>query len=163
MVTLLGHPSNDFILEVEAVPLSGPDLDGYGLVYRAQDGAHYTAFAIGSDGYYAVLRVAGDEETALVAWQQFPHVHRGQQPNRLRVACAGPTCHFYVNDEYATTVEDDTGLTGDVGLWVRSFGDGDVAVQFLNVGVWIDKVKSCLTGCTVRGILLPSPGVFGGA
>jgi len=137
-VTLLGHPSSDFTLEGEAIPLSSPDLDGYGLVYRAQDSVHYAAFAVGSDGYYAVLRVAGDEETVLVDWQQFPHVRRGQQANRLRVACAGPTCHFYVNDEYATTVEDGTWLTGDVGLWVRGFGDGDVAVQFLDVRVWAE-------------------------
>jgi len=136
VVTLMGRPSSDFTLEVEAVPLSGPDFNGYGLTYRAQDSAHYYAFAVGSDGYYAVLRVAGDEETALVDWQQFPHVRRGQQANRLRVACAGATCRFYVNDEYAATVEDGTWLAGDVGLWVRGFGDGGVVVQFVSVRVW---------------------------
>jgi hypothetical protein len=135
-VTLLGYPRDDLALEAEALLLSGPDLDGYGLVYRAQDDTHYTAFVVGSDGYYAVLRVADGEETPLVDWQQFPHVHRGQQPNRLRVACAGPTCRFYVNDEYATSVVDDTWLAGDVGLWVRAFGGEEVAVQFLNVRMW---------------------------
>jgi hypothetical protein len=138
-VTLLGHPSTDFTLEVEALPLSGPDFNGYGLVYRAQDAAHYTAFAVGSDGYYAVLRVTGDVETPLVEWRQFPHVRRGRQPNRLRVACTGPTCRFYVNDEYATTFEDDTWLRGDVGLWGRGYGDEDVAVQFVNVRMWVGR------------------------
>ena len=136
MVMLLGHSSSDFILESEAVPLSGPDFNGYGLVYRAQDSTHHTVFAVGSDGYYGVLRVAGDEETVLVDWQQFPHVRRGWQPNRLHVACAGPTCRFTINDEYAITVEDDTWLTGEVGLWVRGFGRGNVVVQFLDVRVW---------------------------
>jgi len=137
-VMLLGHPGSDFTLEGEATPLSGPDsgFNGYGLIYRAQDDARYYAFAVGSDGYYAVLRVEGDEETPLVDWQQFPHVRRGQRANQLRVACAGATCHFTINDEYATTVEDDTWLAGEVGLWVRGFGDGDVAVQFLNVRAW---------------------------
>lgn len=139
VVSLLGHPGDNFVLEVEAVPLAGPDFNGYGLVYRAQDSAHYYAFAVGSDGYYAVLRVAGDEETALVDWQQFPHVRRGRQTNRLRVACAGATCYFYINDEYATTVEDDTWLRGDVGLWVRGFGDERVAVRFLNARAWAER------------------------
>jgi len=144
-MSLLGHPGSDFILEVEAVPLSGPAFNGYGLVYRAQGPAHYYAFAVGSDGYYAVLRVAGDEETPLVDWQQFPHVHRGRQANRLRVTCTSATCRFYVNDEYATAVEDDTHLAGGVGLWVRGFGDGDVAVQFVNVRVWgeTERVQNC--------------------
>jgi hypothetical protein len=135
-VSPLGHPGSDFILEVEAVPLAGHTFNGYGLVYRAQDPAHYYAFAVGSDGYYAVLRVAGDEETALVDWQQFPHVHRDRRANRLRVECAGRTCRFTINDEYAATVGDDTWLSGDVGLWVRGFADGSVAVRFLHACVW---------------------------
>jgi hypothetical protein len=140
-VSLLAHPCDDFTLEIEATPLSGPNsgFDGYGLVYRAQDAANYYAFAIGSDGYYAVLQVAGDEETVLVDWQQFPHVRRGKQANRLHVACAGPTCQLYINDEYATTVEDDTWLAGDVGLWVRSFEDVGVSVRFVAASVWLER------------------------
>lgn len=136
VAALLGHPIGDFTLEVQAAPLSGPDLNGYGVLYRAQDAAHYYAFAIAGDGYYAVLQVADDGETSLVEWQQFPHIQRGQQANRLRVTCRGPTCHFHINDEYATTVEDTTWLSGDVGLWVRSFGEGDVEVRCVDVRVW---------------------------
>ncbi len=135
---LLNHPGDDFTLEVEAVPLSGPDsgFDGYGLVYRAQDTANYYAFAVGSDGYYAVLQMVGDEQAVLVDWQQFPHIRRGKRANRLRASCAGPTCRFYINDEYAATIEDDTWLARDVGLWVHSFGDEAVGVQFAKVHVW---------------------------
>lgn len=138
-VMLLPHHSGDFTLEIEAIPLSGPDYNSYGLVYRAQDDAAYYAFVVGSDGYYAVLRVAGDEETELVNWQQFPHIHRGRQSNLLRVTCAGYVCRFYVNDEYAVTVEtveDDTWLAGDVGLWVRGFENGGAAIRFLNARAW---------------------------
>jgi len=140
-VSLLGHPGGDFTLEVEAALLSGPDsgFNGYGLIYRAQNAANYYTLAVGSDGYYAVLRVVGDEETVLVDWQQFPHIRRGQEANRLRVACAGSACRFYINDEYAAVVEDDAWLAGDVGLWVRSFGDAGVAVQFVNASVWLEK------------------------
>jgi hypothetical protein len=137
---LLGQSYDDFTLEVEAVPLSGPDsgFNGYGLLYRAQDDAHYYAFAVGGDGYYAVLQIDGDEETALVDWQQFPHVRRGTQANRLRATCVGATCRFYINDEYAATVEDATWLEGDVGVWVRSFEKEPVSVQFESVHVWVE-------------------------
>ena len=139
MAALLGHPIGDFTLEVQAVPLSGPDLNGYGVLYRAQDAAHYYAFAIAGDGYYSVLQVADGEEASLVDWQQFPHIRRGQQANRLRVTCEGPTCRFYINDEYTNTVEDTTWLSGDVGLWARSFGDGDVEVRCVDVRVWTEE------------------------
>jgi hypothetical protein len=139
-VRLMERSYNDFTLEVEAIPLFGPDsgFDGYGLVYRAQDDAHYYAFAVGGDGYYTVLRIDGDEETALVDWQQFPHIHRGTQTNRLRVACAGATCRFYINDEYATIVEDAAWLEGNVGLWARSFEKEPVSVQFEGVCAWVE-------------------------
>ena len=139
-VSLLGHPGSDLTFEEEAIPLSGSDsgFDGYGLVYRAQDTAHYYAFAVGSDGYYAVLRVEGEQETPLVDWRQFPHIHRGRQANRLRVTCTGATCRFYVNDEYAAAVADDTWPAGDVGLWIRGFEDGNMAVRFLAARVWVE-------------------------
>jgi len=133
---LLGHPTSDFTLEMEALPLSGPDFNGYGLIYRAQDTTHYNAFAVGSDGYYGVLRATGSEVTMLVDWQQFPHVRRGRQTNRLRAACEGAICHFYINDEYATSVEDTTWAKGDTGLWVQGFGNENVIVQFVYVHAW---------------------------
>lgn len=137
--TLLGHLSDDFALEVEAHALTGSEFNGFGLIYRAQDAARCYVFAVGSDGYYAILRVNGSEELPLVDWQQFPHVRRDQQPNRLRVTCADATCKFYINDEYAATVEDDTWLVGDVGLWVRSFTEEATTVYFLNARVWDKK------------------------
>jgi hypothetical protein len=139
-VSLLEYPIDDFTFEIKAIPLSNSnsDFNEYGLVYRAQDIANYYSFAIGSDGYYAILRVARTEETILAHWQQFPHIQRGQQANRLRVVCIGPTCRFYINDEYATTVKDDTWLAGDVGLWIRGFKDENAVTQFVKAHVWED-------------------------
>jgi hypothetical protein len=136
-VSLLDHPAGGFTLEVLARPVSAPEpgFYGYGVVYRAQDSSRYYAFAVGGDGYYAVLRVDEGGENALVPWQQFPHIRRGEQVNRLRVSCAGASCDFAINDEYAATVEDDTWLSGDVGLWTRAF-DADVAVRFLEARLW---------------------------
>jgi hypothetical protein len=136
-LTLLNHPSGDFTFEVTALPLIDPDLGlcDYGLVYRAQDATRYYAFTVGSDGYYAVTRLEGETVTSLVAWQQFPHVRRGGGANRLRVTCAGNTCTFTINDEYAATVEDDVWLSGDVGLWARGF-DGGAVVEFRSARVW---------------------------
>jgi hypothetical protein len=137
-VTLLRRSCNDLTLEVEAAPLIDPrsGFTSYGLAYRAQDAAHYYVFAVGSDGYYAVLRLTGDEEIPLVDWQQFPHIHRGRRANRLRITCAGPICHFYINDEYVTKVEDTTWLRGDVGLWMRSSGNGVAVVEFASLRAW---------------------------
>ena len=137
-VTWVGHPTGDFAFEVEAHPLTASSLNGYGLVYRRLDAAQATVFAIGSDGYYAILRVAGEEEVPLVDWQQFPHVRRGQHNNRLRVDCAGPVCRFYVNDEFATAIEGDAWLEGEVGVWGHSLDGKEMAVRFEYARLWED-------------------------
>jgi hypothetical protein len=136
-LALLGQPAGNLAFEVVARPLTGPESGfyGYGLAYRAQDPTRYYAFAVGGDGYYAVLRTDGSDEVPLVTWQQFPHIQRGLGQNRLRVDCAGASCDFTINDEYAATVEDDTWLTGDVGLWARSYEE-EVAVQFRSARLW---------------------------
>ncbi len=136
-VALLGETGRDFTFEVIARPVSGPNSGfyGYGLIYRAQDAEHYYTFAVGGDGYYAVLRVEGQRATELVAWQQFPHIRRGQQANRLRVSCTGAACRFTINNEYAVTVEDETTLSGQVGLWVRGY-DEPVHVVSEQALVW---------------------------
>ena len=137
-LSLLNRPTGDLVFEVIAVPLAGPvsDLYGHGLVYRAQDATHYYAFVVGVEGYYTVLKQDGSHVTALVPWQQFPHVRRGRQPNRLLVTCTGSSCAFRINDEHAATVEDDTWLSGDIGLWARS-SDQAAALQFRSARLWL--------------------------
>lgn len=136
-VALLHRPGRDFAWEVVAQPVAAPGsgFHGYGLVYRGQDPARYYAFVIGGDGYYAVLRVEGDDHHSLVPWQQFPHIRRGPEPNRLRVTCAGALCQFAINDERAAIVDDEMWLSGEVGLVVLGYRE-PVKVEFSSVRLW---------------------------
>lgn len=136
-VVLLGPRGTDFTFEVTAIPLQGPSagLYEYGLVYRAQDAGRYYAFVVGADGYYGVFRVEDADLIPLVAWEQFPHVARGQQVNRLLVTCDGSACTFRINDEYAATIGDHQWLAGELGLWARSPMD-EGAVRFLTARLW---------------------------
>jgi hypothetical protein len=128
--------ASDVSFEVLAMPVSGPDFNGYGVLIRALDEGNGYVFAVSGDGYYTVLRLEDGQETALVDWQQFPHVRRGQAANRLRVTCVGATCHFTINDEYAAEVTDSTYPAGRLGLWARSFERGEVVVRFLAAHTW---------------------------
>lgn len=136
-LSLLDRSEGDFTFELVALPLAGPDsgLTSYGLVYRAQDARHYYAFSVGADGYYAVARREGETVTFLMPWQQFPHIRRGRQPNRLLVTCKGPSCVFRINDEYAATVQDKTWLSGDVGYWAQSAED-EIVLQLRGARLW---------------------------
>jgi len=133
---LLAWSHRDLVVEVVATPRQGADFNGYGLIFRAQGLERYTVFAIGSDGYLAVLRVDGEEETPLLDWQQFPHIRRGRAANRLRLACVADECQFWVNDEYVGSLAADWGEGDQVGLWARRFEGGTVQVSFAECAVW---------------------------
>jgi len=137
-LSLFNRSEADFTFEVIALPLADPGfgLHSYGLVYRAQDARHCYAFAVGTDGYYTVVRRDGKNVVPLIPWQQFPHIRRGQQSNRLLVTCEGSSCTFRINDEYATTVHDEMWLSGDVGYWAQSSAEDGAELQLLSARLW---------------------------
>ncbi|NLE43496.1 MAG: hypothetical protein GX620_02140 [Chloroflexi bacterium] len=132
---LLPWSGDDFALEAVAECLSGPSFNGLGLVFRAQDTEVYDVFAVGGDGYLAVLHFAGGVVTPLLPWQQFPHIRRGASENRLRLSCSQATCRFYVNDEYVDAVEYDA-TAGSIGVWATSPSDAQVTAAFTAIQVW---------------------------
>jgi hypothetical protein len=137
-VRLVGTPGEAFTLEAVAYPTGGTDFSGYGLAFHAQGADRYDVFAVGGDGYLAVLRVEGQEEIPLLDWRAFPHVRRGPVPNRLRLSCTHETCRFWVNDEFVASLAQTTGPPGDVGVWARRFEGPGLTVRFAQVAVWTD-------------------------
>ncbi len=135
----LDHPAGSFTMEAVGTLTEGSDFSGFGLAFRIRSTDRYGVFAIGPDGYLAVLQVEEDVETPLLDWQQFPHIRRGRAANRLRLSCAGGVCHFWVNDEYVAAVPDSLGPAGDMGFWVRRFEGEAVRVRFEQVALWAER------------------------
>lgn len=135
-IDLLGGPVAAFTAETGATPQDQTAFNAYGLVFRAQSPERYAVFAVGSDGYLAVLARDGEGEIAWFDWQAFPHVQRGAETNHLRVACGDGACRFWVNDEYVTALPDEFGPTGRVGVWVGRRTEETLEVTFEGVSVW---------------------------
>ncbi|MBN1955427.1 MAG: hypothetical protein JW900_10300 [Anaerolineae bacterium] len=138
-VYFVGRPLEAFVFEAAASLQDDVESAEYGLVFRAQGADRYRWFAVGGDGYLAVLQTERGTETPLYEWQQFPHVRRGRAANRLRLSCGGGWCHFWLNDEYVTALPDGPETRGEVGLWVRSWGGEPAQVLFDEVTIWEQK------------------------
>jgi len=127
---------SDFDLELDAHS-SAPDQNvDYGLLYRYQDAENHYRFGIGSDGYYSIGIVRDGKAIPVRTWQQWPHVRRGDQTNRLRVRCEGPTCRFFINGEYTAEISDDAFLRGKIGVWAQSFSDETLEITWLGIRLW---------------------------
>lgn len=133
----VGDPwASDFDLELDARSSAPDENVDYGLLYRYQDPENYYRFGIGNDGYYYIGIVRDGKATAVRTWQQWPHVRRGDQTNRLRVRCKGPTCRFYINGEFTAEITDGAFREGKIGVWAESYSDQPLDVTWFGIRLW---------------------------
>jgi hypothetical protein len=130
-----GQRLADFAFEARAMPLTGPDDSGYGLVTRCEGPDDFVALLIGPDGYIAVGQMSGGIWRWRVPWRQWPHIQRGYRENLVRAECRADRCRFWVNDEFAFEVE---GIpdAGQVGFAVWNPDGSDVSATFSQWKMW---------------------------
>jgi len=129
---------DDFVMEVDARPVEGPQDNNFGLVIRDQgDEENFYWYQVSGDGYYSVDMMWLGEWVTLVNWQQSEAINQGLgATNRLKVICSGNQCSFYANDTWLTNVTDDTFTSGQIGLAAGAFNVEGVVVHFDNVKVY---------------------------
>lgn len=130
------QPFANFDLEIDTRAMAANQDVGYGVLFRYQDPENFYLFAIGNDGYYSIALVHDGDLAPLRAWQQWPHVHRGESTNRLRVQCNGVFCRFFINGEFTAEINANTFRTGRVGLWAQNFSNDSLDVVYENIRLW---------------------------
>jgi hypothetical protein len=128
-----GREFGDFILEVEATPMGGPDENNYGVIFRYQDEENFYSYEISADGQFAISKIVDGQRTALVNWSKTPHINQGKNTNILEVACNGTAMDFYVNGKYLAGVSDDAFRKGAIGFTAGTFTRKGVRVEFDNL------------------------------
>jgi hypothetical protein len=127
---------SDFVLEVDATQVGGPDNNTYGVIFRYRlDAKEFYTFLISGDGFY-VFTVDGaerEEPEILVDWTESPAINKGAQTNRIKVTAVGENMKYYVNDQLLGEVQDARFGTGVVGFFTGSLDEGGVEVSFDNL------------------------------
>lgn len=129
----------DGTYEVEATAISGPEDNGFGMVFMVDDdsGSFYL-FEISSDGFVWIGRCEnncqGDMDILVEGgWFESAAVNQGLgETNKLRVDAIGGNLTFFVNNQEVGQAFDDTFTQGNIGIAVETIGIGDVQVHFDN-------------------------------
>ncbi len=128
----------DFVLEVDATQVSGPDNNTYGLIFRyGLDANEFYTFSISGDGFY-VLAIEGPDRDApeiIVDWTESSAIKQGTQTNRLKVVAVGGNITYYVNDELLGETQNTRFSTGTVGFFAGALDEGNVQVSFDNLKI----------------------------
>jgi hypothetical protein len=128
----------NFILEVEATQLGGPDDNSYGVIFRVGNPSAYYSFDISGDGYYAVRRrdeADGGSWSWITEkdWLDSSAIHQGTSTNKIKIVAQGSHFTFYVNDQQVAEADDNTYRSGAVGLNAGSFHEPGVRIGFDNL------------------------------
>ena len=134
-----GNPNchfTDFVLEVDATQVAGPDDNDFGVLLRYVDGDNFYRFEISGDGYYSFDLLQDDEWVTLIGWNETPAIRQGNATNRITVVCEGDLFTFYVNGQYLDEYRDSTFSEGDIGLLAGTIDEAPVHIAFDNLAVY---------------------------
>ena len=119
-------PFADFYLSVDIQQVEGPDTADYGIIFREDDNTNFYYFGISDSGYYA-LYLFYEEWFTLVDWTETDLILQGDA-NRVTVIGEGSHFTFFINDQYAMEIEDDTLSEGTTALAVELSDPDDHAI-----------------------------------
>jgi hypothetical protein len=128
----------DFVLEVDATQVAGPDHNLYGVMIRYYDATKDYCFGVPGDGNYTLVydNLDVDEPTTkLIHWKYSSAIKTGANTNHIKVVAIGNKIELYVNDEFLETIQDDRVSSGTVGFIVSTSDKGGSHIRFDNVMV----------------------------
>jgi len=135
---LVDRQFTDFVLEVDATQVAGPDDNSYGVVFRLRGPSAYYRFDVTGDGYYTFIRrdeADGGRWTEIIDWTESLAIHRGASTNRIKIVAQGSHFGFYVNEQQVAEAEDGTYPSGAIGLDAGSFDEAGVQIAFDNLTI----------------------------
>jgi pSer/pThr/pTyr-binding forkhead associated (FHA) protein len=154
----------DFRLQVDAAQESGPNNNGYGVLFRFQDRDNFYRFDISGDGFFLLSKFHAGEWVTLIPWTASSAINVGQSANRLAVEAIGSQIRVYANDTLLAEVEDDTLTAGNFGFFASTFSDSGLTISFDDIKLWTPKgeVLAVIPTVTPTRIVLATPMAMAG-
>jgi hypothetical protein len=125
-----GRNFTDFVLSVNATQEIGPEDNDYGVVTRWKDAGNYSLFLISGDGFYSYAKRENNAWVVPVNWTRSSAINTGNTMNNIEVVSNGNNLTFYTNGAKLGDYVDSKPVSGDVGLWVETFTEGNVTIGF---------------------------------
>lgn len=134
--TCIAHNTNfsNFAFQVQMQIVQG---DAGGLVFRANSSTYkYYVLSIGRDGTYFVSASKDFSHSTEIGYGQSPAFKQNAgQTNLLTLVARGNNMYFFVNKQYAGSINDGAYKSGQIGLMVDN-RTGSTDVAFKNAQVW---------------------------
>jgi hypothetical protein len=113
----------------------GADDASFGVVCNFVDNESFYYLGFGEDGYYAIVRVDGQDDVFLTSdenkWEQSGAIAQNESTYEMEAECASDgTFRLYVDGAEIAEAHDDAFTEGTVGVFASSFDNAPVEVTF---------------------------------
>jgi hypothetical protein len=126
----------DFVLDVDATQVDGPNDNTYGVIFRYQDDRNFYRLDISGDGYFAVFKRKDGVWTKVQDYVESAAVKQGNATNHLQAIAKGKQFTFNVNGETVKTFSDGDFPSGNIGVTAGTlFDNAGVRIAFDNLTV----------------------------
>jgi hypothetical protein len=121
-------------IEVTAQNLAQAGNAGFGVLCNYLDKNNYYLLGFTPDGYYAIIKTQGGNDTFLTStknqWIKTDKYQINAASYQIGADCGGGTLALYVDGTQIDSVSDSTFTKGDVGLFVNTFDQAKSEVHF---------------------------------
>ena len=136
---LANRDVGDFRLQVDATQESGPNNNGYGVLFGFRDRDNYYRFDISGEGFFLLSKFYEGEWTTLVPWTASSAINVGQTTNTLMVEAIGDRIRIFANGVDLAEAQDDSLAHGNFGFFANTFSDPNLIVSFDNIKLWTPR------------------------
>jgi len=148
----------DFRLQVDATQDSGPNNNGYGVLFRFRDRDNYYRFDISGEGFFLLSKFYEGEWSTLVPWTASSAINVGQATNMLMVEAIGDRIRVFANGVDLAEAQDDSLAHGNFGFFANTFTDPNLIVSFDNIKLWTPRGEAMALIPTVTPTrFMPTP------
>ncbi len=126
----------DFVLDVDATQIAGPNDNSYGVIFRYVDDRNFYRADISGDGYYALFKYKDGKWNKLQDYVESAAVKQDQSTNHIQIVAEGKQFALNVNGQAVKTFTDSDFPTGNVGVTAGTlFDNAGVHIAFDNLTV----------------------------
>jgi S1-C subfamily serine protease len=131
----LSEEKGDLGISVDTQVLSPTSGGDYGVVCRYQDENNFYAMEVSEDGYFTIWKQENGEMVYIADWAASDAIPVNQALT-IQAVCAGNRLMLGVNGTLLAEVTDDSFTSGEYGVVVGTYDQGDLKVGFDNFTVY---------------------------
>jgi hypothetical protein len=134
--SVVGESLSDVHIETTMRNTGQATDNAFGVICNFQDNDNHYFMGFGSDGFYAIVRAQGGTTQRLTSaedlWIPSDDIPVNAASYQIGADCADGRLALYVNGTLIAEVNDSTFTSGDVGVFVATFEQGNAEVTFDN-------------------------------